>query len=213
MLELYLTRHGETQWNTIRRMQGQEDSQLTDLGRLQAEWLGKRLEDKVIVTIYSSPLGRAKETTAIINAYTNSRVIFDDRLKEINAGPWQGKLIEEIEREMPKENEKFWHDPVNFELEGVEAFSEVQRRAGEFIDELVGKHGEGKILIVAHAIVLKAMLNYVQGRSIEHFWEGKHIFPTSLTKLNIINDRISVGYMSDTSHYEQEMKKGWFIDK
>lgn len=213
MLEIYLTRHGETMWNQVRRMQGHEDSPLTELGLNQGKWLGERLKGKDIPYIYSSPLGRAKETTKILNDFLNSKMIIDERLKEICVGPWQGMLVEEIERESPKAYDDFWHHPERFDYEGVESFEAVKERAGDFIEDLLKNHGSGKILVVAHAIVLTAMLNYIEGRDVKGFWEGKHILPTSLTKLNAIGDRISVVYMSDTSHYEEAMEKGWFIDK
>lgn len=213
MLEIYLTRHGETEWNVVRRMQGQGDSPLTELGIKQAKWLAARLENKDIAYVYSSPLKRATDTADIINYVLQASIVIDDRLKEINVGPWQGKEVDEILEEMPKMYNNFWHHPDKFHLEGVEPFEKVQERAAEFIEMILKRHASGRILIVAHAIVLTAMLNYLQGRDVHHFWEGKSILPTSLTKLNASGDRLSVVYMSDTSHFREEMIAGWFIDE
>lgn len=213
MLEIYLTRHGETEWNVVRRMQGQGDSPLTELGIRQAKWLANRLENKDIGYVYSSPLRRAADTADIVNNVLQASILLDDRLKEIDVGPWQGRTVEEILEEMPIQYNNFWHHPDKFELEGVEPFKDVQARAAEFIEMILSRHAGGKILIVAHAIVLTAMLNYLQGRDIHHFWGGKSILPTSLTKLNATGDRLSVVYMSDTSHFREEMVAGWFIDE
>lgn len=213
MLEIYLTRHGETEWNRIRRMQGQGNSPLTDLGRKQAVWLAERLENKVFTYIYTSPLGRAKETAEIINKTLNATLIEDDRLKEIYLGDWEGMLIEEVESINGEENDKFWHNPVAFKMENKEDFQQVRDRGADFFESLIKQHGEGKILVVAHAIILKGMLNYIQGRDMAHFWEGKHLLPTSLTKVNVLDNRFSIIYLGDTEHHKESMEKGWFLDE
>jgi len=213
MLEIYLTRHGETEWNTIRKMQGQGNSPLTELGTKQAKWLGKRLREKEITKIYSSPLGRAKETSEIINTYLDVEIDYDDRLMEIDVGCWQGRETVDIEKEVPRLYDYFWHQPEKFSLVGIESFEAVQRRGAEVMEALIRDHGDGKLLVIAHAIILKGILNDLQGRDIKHFWEGEHIFPTSLTKLTIVDDKFSLAYMSDISHYEEPITKGWFVDQ
>ena len=213
MLEIYLTRHGETQWNKIKRMQGQGNSPLTDFGIKQAEWLAQRLKSKEFTTIYTSPLGRAKDTAVIVNSVLTTELIEDDRLKEIFMGDWEGRLVSELEEAYPKENDAFWHNPVAFEMKGKESFQEVRDRAADFFEELIRKHEDGKILIVAHAIILKGMMNYIQGSDITKFWEGKHILPTSVTKISVIDNRTTVTYLADTSHHKEPMTQGWFIEE
>lgn len=212
MLEIYLTRHGETQWNTIRKMQGQGNSPLTELGVKQAKWLGERLGKKEMTKIYSSPLGRAIETSKVINTFLNTEIEYDDRLMEIDIGCWQGREVADIEKEALEMYDCFWHKPEKFTHVGIESFEAVQSRGAEFMEEVLHKHKDGRILIVAHAIILKGILNYLQGRDIKHFWEGKHVLPTSLTKLKVTGDGLSIVYMSDISHYEQPITKGWFVN-
>lgn len=213
MLEIILTRHGETQWNIIRRMQGQANSPLSDLGESQAEWLGKRLLGSEIDIIYASPLGRAHDTAEKINRFIETDLVLDDRLMEIDVGPWQGLLIEDIERDEPELNQAFWHDPKNFYKEGVESFEAVQIRGGDFIEEIIEKHSQGRILVVAHAIILKGILNHLKGQSVKDFWDGPHILPTSVTRVTIEKGEVVWHEVSDTSHYEKPMTQGWFIDE
>ena len=213
MLEIYLTRHGETEWNQIKRMQGQGDSPLTDFGVRQAAWLAERLEAKEFTYIYTSPLGRAKKTALIINKVLKAEVIEDDRLKEIYMGDWEGQLVSDLETAYPLENDQFWHNPIAFEMDGKETFGQVRDRAAAFFEDVISKHDDGKILIVAHAIVLKGMMNYIQGEKLSKFWEGKHILPTSLTKINVLDNRFTVIYIADTSHHKEAMEKGWFIEE
>lgn len=213
MLEIYMTRHGETEWNQVRRMQGQGNSPLTELGREQALWLSERLEGKEINYIYTSPLGRARETADLLNKKVHGEIVEDPRLKEIYLGDWEGLLVEEIKSKNPLEYNQFWHQPEAFEMEGKEDFMQVRERAASFFEELIKKHGSGKVLIVAHAIVLKGLLNYILGLTIEDYWTGKHLLPTSLTKVNVQDNRISLVYLGETSHHKKSMEKGWFIDE
>lgn len=212
MLEIYLTRHGETEWNKIKRMQGQSDSPLTEFGVKQAEWLAERLQSKTFTYIYTSPLGRAKETALIVNKGLGAKVVEDDRLKEIYMGDWEGRLVSDLEKEFPQENNAFWHNPLAFKMAGKESFQEVHNRAADFFEDMLSKHGDGKILVVAHAIILKGMMNYIQGESLSKFWEGKHILPTSLTKINVLDNRYTVIYTADISHHKEAMEQGWFIE-
>ena len=213
MLEIYLTRHGETEWNTIRRMQGQGNSPMTELGIRQAQWLAERLKEKEFTCIYTSPLGRAKETAEILNEALNTTIIEDDRLKEIYLGDWQGQLLEDIDKDYPEENKAFWEKPIQFDMPDKEDFEDVRKRAGEFFEAVIQQHGSGKILVVAHAIILKGMLNYIQGKTVEDYWTGKRLLPTSLTKINVLGHRYSLIYTGETSHHEEPMSKGWFLDE
>lgn len=213
MLEIYLTRHGETEWNLIRRMQGQKDSPLTELGVKQATWLSERLNGKDFSYIYTSPLGRARSTAEILNKSLKAELVEDHRLKEIYVGDWEGQLISDIEVKHSKENDDFWHNPVAFQMDGKETFQEVRDRAADFFEDLISKHGSGKVLVVSHAILIKGLLNYIQGMDVSRYWEGKHILPTSLTKINVLDSRFSLIYIGETSHHKEEMSKGWFIDE
>ncbi len=213
MLEIYLTRHGETQWNTIRRMQGQNNSPLTELGTRQAKWLARRLKGKKFSYVYTSPLGRAKETAVILNDVLGAKLVEDDRLMEIALGDWEGRLVSEVEQTFPKEHEQFWHNPLEFGMDDKEDFFQVRERAADFFESLIKQHGEGKILVVAHAIILKGMMNYIRGNGVGEFWTGRHILPTSLSKINVQDHRYSIIYEGEVSHHQEEMAAGWFIDE
>lgn len=212
MLEIYVTRHGETEWNTIRRLQGQLNSPLTELGESQGEWLGERLEGIKFESIYSSPLGRAYSTSLILNKYLNTTIIKDKRLMEIYLGDWEGSRIEVLEKTVSNNLYNFWNRPELFNFEGKEGFEDVANRAKAFLDEVVVKHKTGKVLIVAHAIIIKGIIKYVYGRSVEEFWKGKHIMPTSVTKIIYNNGVYTVECIGDTSHYKKPIKNGWFVD-
>ncbi|MEM9842159.1 MAG: histidine phosphatase family protein, partial [Pseudomonadota bacterium] len=98
---LYLTRHGQTALNCAGRLQGRQDSELTELGRRQAHHVGQKLQSvlgNTEVTVWVSPLGRAQQTAGIIGDHLQvSQWITDPRLAEIGLGDWEGMTMEDIE--------------------------------------------------------------------------------------------------------------------
>ncbi len=97
MLQVYLVRHGETQWNAERRIQGQSDSPLTAKGEQQAMQVGERARSLGITHIISSDLGRTKRTAEIIAQACGCDITFDSRLRELDMGGL-GKLDAGVER-------------------------------------------------------------------------------------------------------------------
>jgi probable phosphoglycerate mutase len=101
---VYLIRHGETDWNRDRRLQGQSDIALNEEGRRQAAQLGLRLAAALpFDRLVSSDLARARETAEILNAGNDTPVIMDRGLREINFGCWEGLDFEAIQERWPRE--------------------------------------------------------------------------------------------------------------
>ncbi|MEH6360994.1 MAG: histidine phosphatase family protein [Amylibacter sp.] len=102
---LYLLRHGQTEWNAMGRFQGQLNSDLTDVGKghatTQGRLLGPIFEHFPNIDIHASPLGRVRETAAIALAGHGRRPVFNDDLKEIAFGDWEGLTKDEIEAGWP----------------------------------------------------------------------------------------------------------------
>lgn len=98
---LYLTRHGQTELNWAGRLQGRNDSSLTQRGIEQAERVGQKLKSLVKdqpVVLWVSPLGRAQQTASIISQHVQvSDLKTDPRLAEISLGDWEGMTMEDIE--------------------------------------------------------------------------------------------------------------------
>ena len=102
---LYLTRHGQTELNWAGRLQGRTDSNLTERGIVQAERVGRKLKALIGVqrpVLWSSPLGRAQQTAAIISQHVEiTDLKTDSRLAEISLGNWEGMTMEDIEYNYP----------------------------------------------------------------------------------------------------------------
>src|SRR5665647_527095 len=85
-MDIYFVRHGQTEWDEERRMQGQKDSELTAIGREDSKYLAKELSRTEFSQIYSSPLERAMDTAKYIKMGRVQEIIPLDSFKEMNLG-------------------------------------------------------------------------------------------------------------------------------
>jgi len=212
--QIFITRHGETKWNTVRRMQGQKNSPLTEMGIKQAEWLKERLSNETIDIIYTSPLGRAYDTALILKGDRDIPLVCVDDLKELYFGSWEGRLKSDLEKEFKEKDYFFWNEPKKYIPTDGETLDELFNRVRNFYETCILSNTNTHILVVAHAIVLKAFLAYTQGKTIEELWSGVHLQPTSLTEGIIDQDKITYTLIGDTSHYKSKSSfNGWFMDE
>lgn len=157
---LWLVRHGESQGNLEQRIQGWDDSPLTDLGREQARLAAERLRQEASISaVVSSPLRRAAETGKIIAQTLGVSVRFDERLNEYNFGPLNGMTREDIAKYYPqvpaawKANE-FWDT-----LPGEEGDPAFEARVRSIMDEIVtNMEEETAVAVVTHGGTLNACL-------------------------------------------------------
>ncbi|NLK88494.1 MAG: histidine phosphatase family protein [Clostridiaceae bacterium] len=202
MLKLYITRHGETIWNTLKRMQGHKDSELTQKGRQQAAQLAKALESVEFEALYSSSSGRTMQTAQIITGKRNVPIIPMDSLKEINLGKWEGMVFSDVERKYPVEYRNFWEFPHLYEPVGGENLSEIKGRLEETLRLITQRHDQGNVLIVTHAVSLKFIMLIVEQKELKDLWNGAFIHPTSLSMIEYENDGWKVVKWGDISHYD-----------
>lgn len=213
MTTILVTRHGETQWNTLRRMQGHLDSPLTEMGENQAAWLGDRLKDIKIDHIYSSPSGRAFKTAEIVNQHQGLKIQTSDALKEIYLGEWEGKQVVEIEAYDPERFNHFWHHPEKFSPKDSESFESVIARSGKFLEWVAETHPNETVLLVAHAVVLKSMIAYLNQTPLQNFWEGPFMNSTCLNRFQKNKEGWEITMLGDTSHFPIEVEPKWVHPK
>lgn len=178
---IYLTRHGETEWNQKRLMQGWKDSPLTDKGIEQASQLSKRMSTVTLHAIYSSTSQRAVQTAEIAKGEKNLEVIQYDDLREMSFGKWEGRTPEMNENEDPVEWMTFWKYPHLFSDESVESFLKVQERMVAAINKIVKQHPYENVFVVTHSIALKLLVDYFEKNELKNLWSTPAIPPTSLT--------------------------------
>ena len=151
-LLIYLTRHGETQYNRQNRFNGHTDSPLTDVGVAEAHRQGRVLKEVIErgsgLRIVSSPLGRAVHTAEIIRdqmRIASQEIETDPRLTEISFGEWEGLTMEEIQRRYPGEWDKRHQNMWTYVVPGGESYEMVSRRAVDWLRE-----AHGPMVVVTH---------------------------------------------------------------
>lgn len=204
MTKLYITRHGQTEWNVEGKLQGRLDSKLTPLGESQAQWLGERLKDERIDIIVSSSSGRAIATSKKIRGERKINIIPNDNFREMYLGRWEGMLYTDVEKLWPEEHNNFWNFPHLYKPVGGETFSQVIDRVGKEIERIITWYKGKNILIVTHAIALKGIIAYIEKKDLKDFWSGAFMYPTCLNILEVNEDSRKFVLMGDTSHYKVE---------
>ncbi len=158
---LYIVRHGETEWNKVKRLQGQTDIPLAEEGIRLAKVTGEGMQKLPIDLVISSPLTRAVQTARLMTAGRDIPILTDERVKEISFGKWEGECIFDSEV-LPKEFRKlFYEDPLHcICAPGGETFSDVCKRTGEFYQSLLENpdYAEKCILISTHGAAGRCLL-------------------------------------------------------
>lgn len=203
MLTLYITRHGQTEWNTQSRMQGWADSPLTVTGVEAARQLGKRLQDVPLDAVYSSTSGRTIHTAQLIIGERTTPLIQKEDLREINVGEWQGMLSTDIEKDYADQVKTYYEHPSQFEPTSGESFHELKERVLGAVEDIAAAHPNGHVLIVTHGVVKKCLINHFSGAQLDSLWEPPFIHGTSLTMLEIDTDRRELTMIGDMSHAEE----------
>ncbi|WP_214481328.1 histidine phosphatase family protein [Bacillus sp. SM2101] len=203
---LYITRHGQTEWNVIKRMQGRKDTPLTAYGVTQARSLGSRLESVNIDAVYSSPSGRTLETSKQIIGKRDIPMHTDARLYEMAMGEWEGLTTDEVREKYPKESALFWSKPQLYESKSGENFFDVQKRSLDMLKYVINVNQGKDVLLVTHAIVLKTMMAYFENRPLEELWKGPFIHGASLSTVEIGDHNNEILLHGDTTHYESECR-------
>ena len=168
----YLVRHGESVSNLEGRVQGQEDVELSDLGRAQARQVAawsSRLSAAptgrtvTIGEIWSSPLRRAHETATAIAAALGLPVMVEKELCELHAGIFQGHLWADLETTFPDEVAQWRSGDVHYRIPGGESRAQLAARGRAALEMLAARDTPGMI-VVAHGGVLTAALGSMLGR-------------------------------------------------
>ncbi|EOU8814836.1 2,3-diphosphoglycerate-dependent phosphoglycerate mutase GpmB [Escherichia coli] len=137
MLQVYLVRHGETQWNAERRIQGQSDSPLTAKGEQQAMQVATRAKELGITHIISSDLGRTRRTAEIIAQACGCDIIFDSRLRELNMGVLETRNIDSLTEEEENWRRQLVNGTVDGRIPEGESMQELSDRVNAALECLV----------------------------------------------------------------------------
>ncbi len=201
MTVIYLTRHGETEWNRQRRFQGSKNSELTEKGILGAELLALRIEDVELDCIISSPLKRAYHTAQIVKGNKSIDILKNEGFMEINLGDFEGMRWDEIEEAHGDVLSKIKEDPVHNRYPNGENLSEFYGRVEKALKDTIESFRNKKVLIVAHGGTIKCMESYIRKFKISSDWMGNVVQNCSLSCFEINDsDEITEIFYNDTEH-------------
>lgn len=174
-MELYIVRHGETEWNKGKLLQGSTDIPLSEAGRHLARLSGEALAQTPFDRIYSSPLIRAYETACLFRGHQKVEIIRDDRLRELCFGDYEGQNMSELLANTDLTFRYFFKQPHLYEApRNGETLEHLCQRAAEFMEEVILPLQEqcNRVMIVAHGAMNKALMTYVKKHDLSQFWSG-----------------------------------------
>lgn len=164
---IYLVRPGQVQLaEAPKRYIGQWDLPLNSIGIRQAHAVGRVLKYVRPTLIVGSDLTRGRQTAEIIAHYHPGRLQISKDLREVDLGEWAGLIQAEVRQRFPAEFEKCSRDPAAYRPPGGESFLECRQRVVAALEEIVGTT-QGRILIVGHLGVNRAILGHLLGLSLD----------------------------------------------
>lgn len=156
-MTILMVRHGETDWNVEKRMQGKTDTELNKKGIEQAKEISQKLKNEKIDLIICSPLKRAKQTAEIINKEIHCPIIYEEGLSERDGGEFEGKKMDEFD------SKTFFSYEKNMKYEKAENVRDFRERVYQTLDNIIHQYPEKNILLVSHGGVSIAVCCYFNG--------------------------------------------------
>lgn len=175
-MKLYLIRHGETDWNAFKRLQGTTDIPLNEKGEALARKTCAGIADIPLDLIFTSPLRRAVRTAELVRGERNIPIIREERIREICFGDYEGMIHKGEHYNIPDpEFRNFFEHPERYQTPpNGESLAELLKRTGEFLDELKNREDlkEKNILLSSHGAAVRALLTNIEQCGVTHFWGG-----------------------------------------
>jgi len=202
-MQIYVIRHGETEWNKEEIFRGRKDIPLNEAGKRQAKWVGLYFSEKRIDRLVSSPLSRAVQTAEPISKATGAAVEPMEEFTDINFGIWEGLPLREVEERYPSDLKLWKESPEKLRIEGGESLAMVRERiSGGFGKITAGE--EGTIAVATHRVICKVIVLHFLRIGNEHFWDIK-FDPGSITLLEHKGAKSTLVFSNDRCHLKEEL--------
>jgi 2,3-bisphosphoglycerate-dependent phosphoglycerate mutase len=196
---LLVVRHGETRWNIDGRIQGHRDSPLTVTGRAQAEALAARLAAEGVDALYSSDLGRARETAAPIAAATGLAPLFNATLRERAYGVFESFTWPEIEARYPEEYARLQTRNPAYAVPGGESALEFRERLLAAMADIADRHSGQRVVIVTHGGALGMLYRVASAMPLDA--QRDYVLPNAaLNRFAWRDGRIGLESWGDVAH-------------
>lgn len=201
-LRLFLIRHAQTVWNRDRRYQGWQDSPLSEIGRSQAEAVGRALAKEPLKAVYASTLGRARETAGAIAAHHGLPVRAEDDFREMAFGEWEGLAFDDCKAKDPDRYRLWADEPHRFcPPGGGETLDDVRRRVLAGLERMRAEHDDQSVCLVAHGISARIIILEALGLPLERIW-SIHLASTGISELEFRADWTALHRMNTLVHLD-----------
>jgi alpha-ribazole phosphatase len=201
-MKLYLIRHGETEYNRVRRLCGHTNLPLNERGRKQAEGLRERFKSVSVNYLYSSDLRRAEETAQITFPEKKSQITTSALIRELDFGEWEGRTSEEIIARDEKAYKLWLENPALSTPPRGESLSTIENRVKQFLREIVGKFKDETVAVVTHSGPIRVILCDALGIPSNFFWRIA-VNSAGVSIIDYSNGKPFVSLVNDTGHIEQ----------
>ncbi len=198
MKRIFLCRHGQSEYNAKRIIQGHIDTDLTPKGIVQARLTGERLKNENIERIFSSDLRRAYKTAVVIGDILGIPVEVDTRIREMHFGEWEGRAYEQIFTYNLEHWQNWLKNPVACPLPSQEDIEEFKKRIASFWEYLLSIK-ENNILVVGHGGSIQGIICHASGLGMEHLWGMMHT-NTGLSLLEVNDKKVNIKYINEDFH-------------
>jgi len=194
-----IIRHGETEWNAERRIQGQIDIGLNDSGRQQALAAGRWLRSAGITALYASDLRRAWDTAAEIGRALGLSAVATPELRERRYGVFEGLTYAEAARRFPEGYAAFEGRNADYDFENGESLRVMYARVTGKLSELAALHPGENVAVVVHGGVLDVINRFVRGNPLE--MPRDFLIPNAgINWISLCDARWSVDSWGETGH-------------
>jgi broad specificity phosphatase PhoE len=206
-MRLILVRHGETEWNRQRRVQGLSNLGLNDTGKKQARALARVLSNKRVDAIYSSPLRRARETTRAIARFHKVGVEILDGLKELDVGEVDGMTYDDMKIYHGEFFNKWMRDFTSVRLPGGGFIPELRDQCCATVQDIVKKERKAEsddraAIVVTHFFPLMCIICDSMGLDLAHC-RRLRVDLASISVLDFNTDNTVLVSLNDTCHLRE----------
>ena len=200
MTRIILVRHGHVEWLAPERFRGRAELPLSDLGRRQAQAVaGYVAATWKPEAVYTSPLGRCRETAAAIAAPLRLEPQPVDGLADIDYGQWQGLTRAEAKQLWPDETELWFRLPHLAAIPHGETLAAVLSRATAALRDIVRRHRDGTVALIGHDSVNRVLLLFALELPLSRYWHLRQD-PCCVNELLFDNGSFVIGSINQSQH-------------
>ena len=200
MSRIVLVRHGHVDWLAPERFRGRAELPLSSLGRRQAQAVaGYIAASWKPEAVYTSPLGRCRETGAAIAAHLRLEPQPIEGLADIDYGEWQGLTRQQAKERWPDETELWFRAPHLAAIPGGETLAAVLSRTSAAVQDALRHHPDETVVLVGHDSVNRVLLLFALELPLSCYW-NLHQDPCGISELLFDNDSFVICSINQTQH-------------